>query len=50
VSELRSRTERNERLEKEVQGLLTMNKGLEQRAEYLEKDLNEYRINMVIAS
>jgi len=49
VSELRSRTKKNDRLEKEVQGLLTMNKGLEQRTDSLEKDLNEFRINMVTA-
>jgi len=50
VSELRSHTERNDRLEKEVQGLLTMNKGLEKRTQSLEKDLNEFRTNMVTAS
>jgi predicted nucleic acid-binding Zn-ribbon protein len=50
VSEVRSRTERNNRLEKEVQGLLTMNKELEQRTRSLEKELNEFRMNMVTAS
>jgi uncharacterized protein YoxC len=47
VSELRSCAERNDRLEKEVKGLLSLNKELEEKTRSIERDLNDFKTHIV---